>query len=66
MKPLTMTIDLQVSDGTETLAREVLRIGTNDTRELLRQIDCNVATTALALLIHAQQRQLDTPPPADE
>lgn len=66
MKPLTLTIDLQVSEGAERLAREVLQFGTDDTRELLRNIDNTIVNTALALLIEAQTRQLAAAPPAGE
>lgn len=63
MKPLTMTIDLQISDGSERLAREVLRFGTDDTREFVRNLDSTIVNTALALLIEAQNRQLENAPP---
>ena len=66
MKPLTMTIDIQVSDDSGRLARELLRFGADDTRELLRLIDSTVASTALTLLIIAQGRQLDNAQPAGE
>jgi len=66
MDSLTLTIDLQISDDNGRLARELLRIGADDTREMLRWIDSIVANTALTLLIEAQQRQIDKLPPAGE
>lgn len=65
MKPLTLTIDVQVRSGPERLAREVLQFGAGDTRQLIRNIDNTIVNTALALLIEAQNRQRDTAPPGD-
>jgi len=61
MKPLTLTIDLKVADDTGVLSREVLRIGADDTRELIRGINQNVTNTVLLLVIEAQDRQLAVP-----
>ena len=66
MKPLTLTFDIQVSEGPARLAREVLRFGTDDTREMARLMESSVILTALGLLIKAQNRQLDVAPPAGE
>jgi len=63
MNPLTMTIDIKVLDGDDVLAREVLQLGADNTRELLRRIDGVVANTALTVLIEARERQLDAAPP---
>jgi len=63
-KPLTLTIDIQVSAGPERLAREVLRFGTDDTYEMARLMESSVILTALGLLIEAQNRQLEVAAPA--